>query len=190
MKPLYLGDSYDHVKRVLIETSQADHWVAAAMLTEKASPEELRLYGTFLKVEVPERFAFAPARVERAKFFADLKTCCANSDRNIFLDPCTGVRPTPRFRGSMREHVSTDEIIDLLTSSNTRLLCFDQSLSRGTEDHDRSEKLSLLGKQSVFAFYFKSHASFLCASKSLSTIDAWREAILKAGIPSLRIQSV
>ncbi len=190
MKSQYLGDSYDHVKRVLIEGSSKDNWISAAMMTADATEEELVSYGTFLKCEVPAQFVSAPQAKHRGEYFERLRQYCRKTRSNIFLDPCTGVRPEDRFRPSMREHVATSEIAQLISGTEhpELLLCFDQSLARGSEDQGRAEKLRILSRERVRAFYFKSHASFLCASSDHQVLDEWFQGLLAIGLPSSRFQ--
>jgi hypothetical protein len=69
-------------------------------------------------------------------------------------------------------------------------MCFDKSLSRGSKDQDRSEKLELFKNNGISAFYFRSHASFLCASRSSRAITAWLDALRRIGIAGSRLQDL
>lgn len=190
MKLQYQGDSYDHVKRVLLATAGDAPWVTAAMMTDETTIGALREYAKFLQTDVPTQFVTMPQRDERPSYFQSLRQHCRDAGANVFLDPCTGVRPATRFRPSMREHVSTSEIVDLLSGGShpLLLLCFDQSMARGSEDESRSEKLSLFHQAEVRAFYFRSHASFLCASLDGDALDKWHQNMRDVGLPESRFQ--
>jgi len=189
MKPTYLADSYDHVKRVLIEASSSPHWLAAMLLTVPMSKAQIDGYKTFLRVDAPRQFLSSPLPLERDHFFQALRELADNAKANILLDPCTGLKMNNRFRPKMREYLSLSEFVSLSVSSDRLLLCFDQSLSRGLEGADRAAKLAALKSKGVSGFYFKSHVSFLCASCSVENVKNWANSLFSIGIPNTRLQS-
>jgi len=119
-----------------------------------------------------------------------LRQVAEEKNFNIFLDPDNGIRLEGRRDRDPRKFVWTQEIEGLLRiKSDTLLLCFDQSLCRGSEIDDRSEKLEDLGKRGIYAqYYFCSDASILIASGSYELLRSWGIEAIALGIPAGRFQ--
>lgn len=185
-----LGDSYDFVKRVLLEIRpDGRDFLAVPMFTDNPpvpTQPVIDLYCKFLKSGTHPNLHRAPQNGQRVVWIKDI--CAQRGDQNIFLDPDTGIRLKPIGGKKMEEYVTTDEIAEILNccDDKTLLICFDQSLSRGEEDEYCREKLSALKKHKVKAVYFRSHASFLICSMNKKTLNAWKTKAIALGIPSNR----
>ena len=127
MRMNFFGDSYDVVKRFLLQSVAPEaEWIAFPMFTHRVAPEKLKAFASFLGVQVvsPTRLT---ASTNRARHLAALA-----HHRHIFLDPDTGIKLRPPKRSDAVKYVLAPELISLCRESPERLLLvFDQSVPRG-----------------------------------------------------------
>lgn len=171
MKRLFLGDSYDAVKRLWQEAFS----VWAPLLAEpRFIPEEMRNDFTAL-TRIPLLGNHRPTVY------------------SIFNDPDTGIRLPDRE--NQREgvtHISLATIEMQLSNSAVRcVLTYDQSNHREpgfTRADQRNAKVLWLRRQGLSAFYYVSHAPFLFAFSTEADLKSGRERLLLLGIPGHRIE--
>ena len=165
MNPLYVGDSYDLVKRFFSqELGKLGYEVVVdPRFTGEWSGQEASFF-----------------RLIGAKHMQDLVT--PNAPRALLMDPDTGINAA-----GGPKHVSFDQIrkaADLYEM----VFVFDQSFSR---QHDPSavidKKLDELTKIGLHAMYYDSHARFAFASKNGAAIDELHRHLLGTGLPESRL---
>jgi hypothetical protein len=188
MKPQYLCDSYDHVKRTLLSGSP-DGFVATSLMTESFTPPDLQSYRLLLGVDLPSEFIHAPKNTDRKSFFGAFAAKCADKNASGFLDPCTGIRLDEHGSKTKCDYVFLDEIAELCGSIPSRIvICYDQSFSRGAEASGRTEKLAAFKNASLHcAYYNASHVSFLVASAKSAPLEGWKKRMVAIGISNARI---
>ena len=166
MNPLYLGDSYDLVKRFWCrELSNLGYSVVVdPVFTGEWHGREqnyLTLIGATL-TNLP--------RVNASK-------------SALFLDPDTGVNS----RGGPK-HVSYERIASE-TKRHNLVFSFDQSFSR---QHDAAtvmdSKLAALHVLGCRAMYYDSHARFLFAANNQERLDELHAGVVALGLPTTRIR--
>ena len=172
MKRAYLGDSYDAVKRLWQE-------LLASNAPLFADPR-------FIPVELQPDFT----RLTRIPMLAPQPPAVFS----ILNDPDTGIRlPGEDNQSESRTHISITTILDQILQRQPHcIITFDQSDYRHSDlarDEQRLAKIRSLSSAGASAFYYVSHAPFLFA---FSTSDAFREThelLIRAGIPSNRLET-
>ena len=164
MNPMFLGDSYDIVKRFFCqELSNLGYEVAIdPLFTGDWGGKETEFHGLVL-----------------AKHRRELSHGASRTA--LLLDPDTGVRPKPG-----KSHVSFQRIADEAQVHNL-VFAFDQSFAHGAPPSAMHDKLSSLRGLGLSAMYYDSHVRFLFASKEGETIDEIRKHLLGLGLPSWRL---
>jgi hypothetical protein len=164
MNTLYLGDSFDIVKRFFCHelSSMGYNIVVDPMFTGEWNDQErsfLHLIGASIY-----------RNTERI------------SERTVlFLDPDIGINK----RGGM-QHVSFQRLSDE-ASIYQIVFCFDQSFSRKEKPESiMQSKLKLLENLNCYGIYYNSHARFLFVSKKLVLLELFREHLIALGLPSRR----
>jgi len=166
VNPLYLGDSYDLVKRFWCrELSNLGYSVVVdPMFTGEWNVREqsyLDLIGAS---------PVKPSREQAGK-------------SALFLDPDTGINS----KGGPK-HVSFRRIASE-TKQHDIVFSFDQSFSRqhdtGTVMNSKLESLAALGCQ---AMYYDSHARFLFAANDPERLDELYAGVVALGLPTTRIR--
>jgi hypothetical protein len=184
MKVQFFGDSYDIVKKSLIEwLSEFGSWSAHPMFTEVVAPDKAASFSRFLGIPLISTEPLTPA-TDRAKYFL---TCEAAS--NLFLDPDTGVRLSPCGGYKSVNYVFGPELAALSQARPKALtLVFDQSFSRGSQGRPVQEKLASLTADGVHGFAYSSHAQFLVLSADAELVHHARERLLEvSGLPASRM---
>ena len=165
MNPLYVGDSYDLVKRFFSqELGKLGYEVAVdPRFTGEWSGQEASFF-----------------RLIGAKHVKDLVT--PNARRALLMDPDTGIN-----EAGGTKHVSFDQIRKA-ADEYEMVFVFDQSFSR---QHDPSavmaKKHDELTKIGLHAMYYDSHARFAFASKNGAEIDELHRHLLGIGLPEFRL---
>jgi len=175
MKQIYLGDSYDIVKRFWADSLQP---VAPLYAHARFVPRPLwQEYSAMTTIPILDP--------ERGK---------PDFPHGILLDPHTGI-PLPSESGSNQPtaaHAPLDFLIQVAAEYTPHyLICFDQShqrvknYSRGLQ---RKTKMDYLRERGLFAFYYVSHAPFLFASQNPSYISAILSRLSLDGLPPCRFE--
>ena len=164
MKPSFLGDSYDLVKRFFcFELSALGYNVVVDSMFTGAWKRRKREFYSLIGVamDVP-----APPHSARTA---------------LFVDPDTGVK----HKGST-QHVSFDRLAQEATS-HALVFSFDQSFSRRAKPIEVMKgKLSALKDRSCHAMYYDSHARFLFVSKHEKSLRELRAHLVSLGLPTKR----
>ena len=117
MRMNFFGDSYDVVKRFLLQSVAPEaEWVAFPMFTHRVAPEKLKAFASFLGVQVVSPTALT-ASTNRARHLA-----ASEHHRHIFLDPDIGIKLRPPKRRDAVKYVLAPELISLCCKSPERLL--------------------------------------------------------------------
>jgi hypothetical protein len=165
MNPLYVGDSYDLVKRFFgQELGKLGYEVAVdPRFTGEWSGREASFF-----------------RLIGARHVQDLVT--PNARRALLIDPDTGINAA-----GGPKHVSFDQIRKA-ADEHEMVFVFDQSFSR---QHDPAEvmftKLAELSRTGLHAMYYDSHAHFAFASKDGSAINELHRHLVSTGLPESRL---
>lgn len=167
MRPEFLGDSYDLVKRFFCETLRSLGYSVFIdpLFTGTWSGQEKTFY-RFLGVETLKGVLpiVAPAA--------------------LFLDPDTGLNEKRSQR-----HVSFNRLVTEIKKYSL-VFVFDQSISRNRDKRSiLEEKLEDLGKLGCPAFYYSSHANFVFASNEAERLQRLQEKLLSLGLPGFRLIS-
>lgn len=181
MRMQFFGDSYDVVKKFLLQSvAPSAEWAAFPMFSHRVTAEEISAYERFLGVQVvsPESLNESTNRAQNLAVLTD--------HRHIFLDPDTGIKLT-FTRTDSDKYVFASELTALCQQMPERLLLvFDQSVPRGRAEHAIEVKLAHFKKEGVSGFAYLSHACFVVLSASESTCIRARANLLTAGLPSSR----
>lgn len=180
MRDIYLGDSYDLVKRFWREQLMP---IAPLLGHPRFVPESLRGRFTLLTT-IP---FFEPEKTPAAPF-------------GLFLDPHTGI-PLPKegVTKATIEHAPLPFIADEMKRLSPKYaICFDQSHHRQHKldgDEQKDLKRQCLRERGIASFYYLSHAPFLFMAKAASDLEAVRQRLIDIGIPAetpngVRLQAV
>jgi len=171
MNRIYLGDSYDAVKRLWqqVFVTSAPLYAEPRFIPSELQSDFTALTGIpILSAEHPTAFS-------------------------ILNDPDTGIRlPGEKKQSVSLAHTSVPAILDQLRVQNPRcIVTFDQSHHRQhvlNRDEQRLAKMRSLSEAGVFSFYYVSHAPFLFAFSNLDALQEIRALLLHAGIPEKRFE--
>jgi hypothetical protein len=186
MKPSYFGDSYDIVKRSLLQwLSPFGPWKAHPMFTEPVDSLETKALSRFLGVPFVSEEVLR-AGCDRPAYFQ----CCFRCE-SLFLDPDTGIRLKPTPPGKAIKYIFASELADIVKARPGWLtLVFDQSLARGSEEKQIREKLRCFARRGVHGFAYTAQASFVLLGQA-TTVRRARHSLLKAsGLPNRRFVSL
>ncbi|HWZ46057.1 MAG TPA: hypothetical protein VNW97_21470 [Candidatus Saccharimonadales bacterium] len=172
MRDIYLGDSYDLVKRFWSESLRSiaplyahERFVPAAIRTEYAKVTSIPVF------ELPPDNPFG-----------------------ILLDPDTGIPlPTDSVKGVNASHASLPFILQLSASLRPMyVICFDQSYHRShklSRQMQRQVKREFLRDHGMASFYYVSHAPFLFATPKVDALEVILERLISLGIPKKCFES-
>ncbi len=180
MREKYLGDSFDIVKRFWVELLNP---IADVYLDPRFVPLDLHAALS----------CFTGARIWNEAEDVHRKF-------SLLLDPHTGIPlPDARDQRVRKSHAPIQDIARLFDNRKLSfLMCYDQSVKRQAGfprvaqlDAKRDALLSL----GIHSFYYVSHAPFLFASRSATTLRKIRKRMVKTGIPAetsstIRLQAV
>jgi hypothetical protein len=187
VKKEFLGDSYDLVKRFLIDTLRTvGTWAVHPMLTEPEGvfgPAEVAQYETLLGARIISRGVLG----RNGDREADIR-CCMDHEGPLLLDPNTG------FKSGHSRSVDHLHQADLVPIVNDRLvMIYDQgrsrSLNREGVERDLREKLRGLLAADLRGMAYRPHTCFLFASRHAQVIEEARALLLGAGLPECRLIS-
>lgn len=171
MKLKYFGDSYDIVKKSLLQWLETfGPWAAHPMFTHPTNDGEANAFSRFMSVPLLSRDVLT-AQCDREKYFAT----CRRSD-SLLLDPDTGIRLDP-FNGTRApEFVFAKELLWLAAErQNALILTFDQSLARGREQQQVRAKLAHFAAYGLTGFAYVSHASFIVLGQARDLVNQAHE---------------
>lgn len=180
MRDIYLGDSYDIVKRFWGAILRD---VAPLYAHPKFVPDDLQDDFTKLtKIQILDLQNLPPEPF------------------GVLLDPDTGIpSPDARSRKSSRKHASLNFISELFSQPEVLyVVCFDQARVRSKTNKlemQHEAKRNHLLDLGIYSFYYLSHAPFLFLAKRRDIIQKVRKTIVDAGVPEtagtrIRLQSI
>ena len=219
MNPDKFGDSYDIVKRNIIEwLRQCGTWAIHPMFSKEfsqSSPSFAEEYGKFLDSglltanPVPPYSGEIPRLGARWNaYLAERHTYFQNArqwDRtdHLFIDPDTGLwLPTSndakQLPGLRKEpqYLMAEELLDFAKARPDKLaLVFDQSFSRNLVRNERrskaEDKLAWLKKHRVYGIAYSSHANFVLVSANKDLLnDAKRTLLEQSKLPTKRLVEI
>ena len=216
MHPHKFGDSYDIVKRNILEwLRQCGTWAVHPMFSKDFSqscPSFAEEYRAFLgsdllttnpvppySGEIPRsRARWNAYLAERHTYFQDAKQW--DRTDHIFVDPDTGLwlptsdnakqLPDPK---NEPQYLMAKELRDFAKARPDKLvLVFDQSFSRILAENDRwrkvEDKLTWLKKHCVYGIAYSSHANFVLVSTNKKILnDAKRTLLEQSKLPGKRL---
>jgi len=183
MRMDFFGDSYDIVKKFLIQSiaPNAD-WVAFPMFSHEVDDKKIKAFEQFLGVRVVSKTIISTTtnRVEHLAASAH--------HRHIFIDPDTGIKLEPTHGANSVKYIFGTELVTLCKGSPERLLLvYDQSVPRGSELKSIREKLAYFRAQNICGFAYVSHACFLILSASSFASKKSYDGLLGSNLPSFRL---
>ena len=183
MRMQFLGDSYDIVKRFLLQTiAPGARWDAFPMFTHAVTKDELAAYETFLGVHVASPGVLA-AGEDRFAILAERPHL-----RHVFLDPDTGIRLKPCGGSAAANYIFGPELANLCSNEPACLVVvFDQSVPRGSERQAMARKLAYFSERGVHGFAYLSHACFVVLSASKRVCDDAYVHLVASALPVERI---
>jgi hypothetical protein len=186
MKLSYFGDSYDIVKRSLLQwLSPFGPWQAHPMFTEPVDSLEAKALSRFLGVP------FVSDKVLRAGCDRPAYLQCCFGCESLFLDPDTGIRLKPTHGAKAIRYVFASELVDIVKARPGWLtLVFDQSLARGSEVKQIRDKLRHFSVRGVHGFSYTAQASFIVLGQATKVRRARRSLLNASGLPNRRFVSL
>jgi hypothetical protein len=183
MRLEYFGDSYDIVKRALLQwLTPLGQWHVQPLFTEDVSLGEATTFARFLGARLVEPFK---ARTE-AECKAALDGC--KGIGNLLVDPDIGVVLPLGGKSVKRTHVSA-AALQVLCAANPGyvIISFDQALRREAPEESLRSKIAWLSEGRTAALAFRSHASFIFCSSSSDRVGEVARLLLGAGLPEWRL---
>lgn len=184
MNSKHLGDSYDLVKRTLLQWLGGS-WAAHPMLTAPMPREDLERLKAILGIEhlvsedvlqgdTDRQAYFARARSHRGSLFLD-------PDKGIRLEPCGGRRSTA--------YVFGDELLSLTECRGPWLtLVYDQALDRRKPvPGELARKLEHFASRGLTCAAYVSHASFVLLGREPQRVQDAVRRLKERGLPEARI---
>lgn len=179
----YFGDSYDIVKRALVQwLAPLGPWYVQPLFTDDVSPQQAVAFARFLGARLVHPFQ---ARNAKEREIA-LEACKARG--NVFVDPDTGVVLSRPGKLVKPTHLSTASLHALSTENPDHVIVsFDQALRREAPEESLRSKIAWLAQEHIAAVAFRSHASFLFCSTSADRVGNVIRLLLDAGLPQWRL---
>ena len=168
MKPCFFGDSYDIVKRTLLEWLRPlGNWAVHPMFTEEVRDEFVSGFSSLIDAPLISVEVLRPS-TDRQSYFSS----CA-SHRHVLLDPNTGLKIRRDQSERSPDHLFDSDLVPIMNVRPEGLtMVFDQSLSRGrTVKEQLEEKLAHFRAQGFSGFAYSSHACFLFLARELATAE-------------------
>lgn len=163
MNPKWFGDSYDIVKRYLIDNlKNIEYRVFADPMSTNDWKDDIEKYYLFIGA--------SPLPAE------------GPDSKALFIDPDTGIS-----NKKSNQHISMNSLMGKLEEFEI-VFAFDQSFSYvGDQAGKMKEKLSQIAKTGNFGFYYNSHAKFLFCCASQAKLENVVKQLLSTGLPEERI---
>ena len=183
MRLQYFGDSYDIVKRALLQwLAPLGPWYIQPLFTDDVSPQQAAMFARFLGARLIDPFQ---ARTQK-EYQAALNAC--HGTGNLLVDPDIGVVLPQARKVAKRTHLSTAGLQALCASNPGRvIMAFDQALLREDPDGSLRSKVVWLSERHIAAIGFRSHASFIFCSSSTDSVGGVTRLLHEAGLPDSRL---
>ncbi len=183
MRLQYFGDSYDIVKRALLQwLAPLGQWYVQPLFTDDVSPQQAAVFARFLGARLVEPFQ---ART-REECRAALDACKGTG--NLLVDPDIGVVLPQPGKVVKRTHLSAAGLQVLCTSNpGCAIMAFDQALRREAPEDSLRSKVVWLSERQTAAIAFRSHASFIFCSSSTDRVGDVTRLLQEAGLPDSRL---
>ena len=168
MKTGFFGDSYDIVKRTLLEWLQPlGNWAVHPMFTEEVRDEFAVDFSSLIGAPLISVEALRPG-TDRESYF---RPCGVH--QHVFLDPNTGLKIRRDRSERSPDHLFDSDLLPIIDVRPGGLtMVFDQSLSRGrTVKEQLEEKLAHFRAQGFSGFAYTSHACFLFLAREPATAE-------------------
>ena len=171
MKPAYLGDSYDIVKRFWSESLR--------------SVAPLYAHPRFVRPEIQTQYTAVTSIL--------ILSSTPEKPFGILLDPNTGI-PLPEKQ--LNDATASYASLPFLVSTNAQfhpdyMICFDQSHHRRhklSKRAQRDTKRKFLRESGIFSFYYVSHAPFLFMAQEGEALAAISHRLTSLGLPATRFE--
>jgi hypothetical protein len=182
MRLEYFGDSYDIVKRALLQwLAPLGQWYVQPLFTDDVSPQQATAFARFLGADLVEPFQARTATECRAA----LDGC--KGIGNLLVDPDVGVVLPQSDKPVKRTHLSAAALQGLCASNSGHLvISFDQALRREAPEESLRSKVAWLSERGTPAIAFRSHASFIVCSSSSDRLGDATRLLLATGLPDTR----
>ena len=185
MRLEYFGDSYDIVKRALLEWFYTARAVAYTqpLFTEDASLSQATAFARFLGARLVQ-----PVHGSHRGGVARQPSTAARGLGNLLVDPDIGVVLPQPGKSVKRTHLSV-AALQVLCAANPGnvIMSFDQALRREAPEESLRSKVVWLAEGGTAALAFRSHASFIFCSSSSGRVDDVARLLLEAGLPESRL---
>ena len=191
MHPSKFGDSYDIVKRSILEwLSCCGEWSVHPMLFTKPFCESFaKRFSEFLGVALVEN-----QPLDKLTCRASLLEVAKSATSHLFLDPDTGLRlppspPTPK-------HLRAEDLVKIAKAREDKLtLVFDQSIHRVKNAEPRvkqlKKKLLWLREKKVHGVAYCSHANFVLVSTDEEVLNKAKRTLMDASkLPNCRLVEI
>ncbi len=186
MSPDKFGDSYDIVKREIIQwLAPPEEWAVHPMWFGPRR-DFVEAYYNFLEVEPAE------GDITRRRLVSDVGRACP---KHLLLDPNTGLRTGHRGPpDSQWDHVTIEELADIACADGREsllTLVFDQSIGHRTYE-DAKEIVAgnlqtLREGHEVYGVAYVSHAAFIWVAKDEDLLtSATRQLLKRSRLPLSR----
>ncbi len=181
----FLGDSYDLVKRFLMQClAPNESWGIVPMFTDDWNPEQIKTFECLLGGRVLNRRCIKGTRNRHQA------TTAGTWVGHVFIDPDTGIR-SPDSTSSSTKLIRLTEIVrEAREHPRNLILAFDQSYANAklpAKTKAMKQKLAFLNADDVNGFGYLGQASFLILSCDPSAIQRARQNLLDAGVPDSRL---
>jgi len=174
VRPEFLGDSFDIVKRSFLQWLVAcGSWSAHPMFTKRISDQQARAFEQLLGAPLLSKSVLTQ-RTDRDAYF----TPARRARTHVFLDPDTGVSLRARRGEAAPRYLFRTELASIASAQPDRLtLVFDKSVPRGGERQALTKKLRTLASDNLYGVAYVSHACFLLVGRDAALVERALKAI-------------
>jgi hypothetical protein len=172
MREIYLGDSYDLVKRFWHESLKS-----------------------IAPLYAHPRFVTSAIRTQyTAVTSIPILDSLPVGQFGILFDPHTGIPlPTESLGLTNAAHASLPFMVQTDDELHPQyMICFDQSYHRRHElsrEQQRARKRQFLQAQGIASFYYVSHAPFLFMAREAEVLQVVRDRLIFLGIPTSELEA-
>lgn len=169
MKPRFLGDSYDIVKQSLLRClGSMGSWATHPMFSEPVPSQQADDLALFIGTRLLSIDSLTND-TDRVAYLAPAIECY----EHVFLDPDTGILLKPTRGKKAPLYIFGPELIEIVKARSDKLvLVFDQSLARGSERQQLTNKLKTFSTQGVYSVAYVSHACFVLLGRDKFLVDS------------------
>jgi hypothetical protein len=172
MREIYLGDSYDLVKRFWCETLKP----IAPMYS----------YPQFVPAGIRSRYTAVTS--------IPILGSRPDGQFGLLFDPHTGIPlPTESRCATTASHASLSFMVQMDDEFHPEyMICFDQSYHREhklNREQQRTSKRQFLQAHGIESFYYVSHAPFLFMARKVEVFKGMRDRLISRGIPATKLEA-